>query len=121
MMIARMLTIAGFIAACCTAVAAEDIAGRYAVKGTLVNGYTYLVSAEIVMTSETTCDVNWSDHSKGVCLLDGTTLYMASIVQGKPQLGIYQIAPDGSMEGVLTDNLQGRSGNIYREKLTPVE
>jgi hypothetical protein len=54
-------------------------------------------------------------------MLDGTTLYVASVVHGKPQLGIYEIASDGSMEGVFTDNFHGKGGNIHREKLTPVE
>ena len=118
-MIAKALTVASCIAIGCTAAVAEDLGGRYAVKGTLASGMKYSVSAEIVMTSETTCDINWSDGSKGVCMLDGKTLSIGSAVRGKPQLGVYQVAPDGSIEGVFIDNFHGGKG-INREKLTPV-
>ena len=118
-MVARVFAVSGFIAAGCTAAAAEDLSGNYLVKGTLANGMRYSVSAEIVMTSETTCDINWSDGSKGVCMLDGKTLSIGSAVRGKPQLGVYQVAPDGSIEGVFIDNFHGGKG-INREKLTPV-
>jgi hypothetical protein len=70
------------------------------------------------MTSENTCDVYWGDGEKGVCMLDGTTLSVASVVHGDPQVGVYQVAPDGSIEGVFFDNFHGKG--INREKLTPV-
>jgi hypothetical protein len=120
-MVAKAFSVAGFIAAGCTAAAADGLGGRYVVNGTLANGMKYSVSAEIVMTSRTTCDIRWGDGSKGVCMLDGTTLSIASVVHGDPQVGVYQVDPDGSIEGVFTDNFHPRgSDGIHREKLTPV-
>jgi hypothetical protein len=117
-MVARAIATAGFIATACSA-AAEDVAGRYDIDGTLASGKSYSVTAEIVMTSEATCDVNWTDGTTGVCMLDGTTLSVASILHsGLPQLGIYQVAPDGTFEGVFIDNYHGKG--IHREKWTPM-
>ena len=71
------------------------------------------------MTSETTCDINFVDGSTGVCMLDGTTLSIGSILHGVyPQLGIYQVGPDGTIEGVFIDNYHGKG--THREKWTPV-
>ena len=118
MMVARVCAIAGFIAAACTAVAAEDLGGRYEVKGALANGKNYVSGAEIVMTSDTTCEIAFSDGPKGVCILDGTTLSVAVVVSGVAQVGVYKVAPDGSMEGVFIDNFHG--AGLNKEKLTPV-
>jgi hypothetical protein len=120
-MVARTFSVVGFIAAGCTAAAADGLSGRYAVNGMLANGMKYSVSAEIVMTSQTTCDIKWSDGSKGVCMVNGTTLSIASVVHGDPQIGVYQVAPDGSIDGVFTDNFHPKGvDGIHREKLTPV-
>lgn len=116
-MVSRFLVV-GFLAAGCTAAAAEDLGGRYVVNGTLANGRNYSVWAEIAMTSETTCDISWADGSKGVCMLDGKTLSVGSVVHGDPQVGVYQVAPDGSIEGVFIDHFHGKG--INREKLTRV-
>src|SRR5262245_49840614 len=102
-MFVRLFLVAGIIAAVSTAAAAEDLSGHYLVRGTLANGTKYTLTADIVMTSETTCDVKWSDGSDGVGLLDGTTLSIGSIIHGKPQVGVYKVAADGSMEGIFTD------------------
>lgn len=118
-MIAKLFLFAAIIAAGSTAASAEGIGGHYSVKGTLADGMKYSISAEIVMKSETTCDIKWSDGTEGVCMLHGTTLSVASITHGKPQVGVYQVAPDGSIEGEFIDNFH-RKG-ISREKLTPVQ
>jgi hypothetical protein len=118
-MVAGIFAAAGFIAAGCTAAAAEDLSGRYAVDGTLANGRTYSMTAGIKMTSENTCDISWSDGTKGVCMLDGTTLSVGSVmVNGHPQVAVYQVAPDGSIEGVFFDNYNGKG--LSHEKLTPI-
>jgi hypothetical protein len=131
-MVARIFAAAGFIAAGCAAAAAEDISGRYEANGTYANGTTYSNWVVIKMTSENTCDISWSDGTNGVCMLDGTTLSIASVilpgvpggehpfgeinVKAEPQVGVYHVAPDGSMEGVFFDNVYKR----VHEKLTPV-
>ncbi|QRM54927.1 hypothetical protein [Sinorhizobium sp. BG8] len=132
-MVTRIFAAAGFIAAGCAATAAEDLSGRYKVNGTLANGRTYSNWAVIKMSSENTCDITWSDGTKGVCMLNGTTLSYASVilpglpggehpfgeicVKAEPQVGVYQVAPDGSMEGAYFDNTSNKGGH---EKLTPV-
>ena len=120
-MVARIFAAAGFIAAGCAAAAAEDLSGRYEVNGTLANGKTYSNWAVIKMTSENTCDISWSDGSKGVSMLNGTTLSVGSVTgKGEPQVGVYQVAPDGSIEGVFFDNEKATGKGIGPEKLTPV-
>lgn len=117
-MVARTLSVAALVVAVCSAAAAEDLGGRYLVTGKLANGRSYSVSAEIVMTSETTCEIKWYDGSKGVGMLDGKTLSIGSAVNGNPQVGVYHVNPDGSIEGMFTDNFHPKG--ISREKLTPV-
>ena len=51
-------------------------------------------------------------------MLDGTTLSVASVVHGDPQVGVYQVAPDGSKKGAVIDTFYGKG--INRENLTPV-
>jgi hypothetical protein len=118
-MVARILAAAGLIAAGCTAAAAEDLSGQYTINGTFPNGTKYTNRAVIKMTSENTCDIFWSDNSKGVCMLDGTTLSCGVVLEyGSPQVAVYQVAPDGSIEGVFFDNINGKG--FSHEKLTPV-
>jgi hypothetical protein len=117
-MVARILLTILFIAAGCTAAAAKDLSGLYNVGGTFANGKTYSNRAAIKMTSENTCDFNYSDNTKGVCMLDGTTLSCGFALEyGSPQVAVYQVAPDGSLEGVFFDNIHGTG--FSHEKLTP--
>jgi hypothetical protein len=37
---------------------------------------------------------------------------------GFPQLGVYQVTPDGTIEGVFIDNKHGKG--THREKWTPI-
>jgi hypothetical protein len=129
-MVARMFAAAGFIAAGWTAAAAQDLSGHYTASTTFANGRTFSTSADIKMTSANTCDISWLDGTKGVCMLEGRTLTVGSVIprrqlseafhqgDGEPQVGVYQVAPDGSIEGVLFDNHAGKG--FAREKLTPV-
>ena len=41
-------------------------------------------------------------------MLDGTTPSVASVVHGDPQVGVYQVARDGSMEGAVIDTFHGK-------------
>ena len=102
----QSMVVVSLIAAECCTVAAKDLGGHYAVNGTLAKGRNYSVTADIVMTSETTCNITWYDGSKGVCILDGNTLSIGTALRGEggPQVGAYQVSPDGSIEGVFIDN-----------------
>lgn len=121
-MAVKAFSVASFFAIACSAASADGLGGRYAVTGTLANGMKYTVSAEIEMTSQSTCNIAWSDGSKGVCLVDGTALSIASVVHGNPQVGVYRVAPDGTIEGVFTDNFHPRgTDGIHREKLIRVQ
>ena len=55
-----------------------------------------------------------------MCILDGNTLSIASVVRGEPQVGVYKLAADKSVEGVFIDNFHGGKG-LNREALTPVQ
>ncbi len=115
----RMTMIAAFIAASCIDAAAGDIAGRYRAECTLPNGsQCSSATAEIEMTSENTCRIKWSTGEIGVCMLDGTTFSAGYIVHGKAALGVYDVAPDGSIEGVFIDDYHGVG--FGKEKLTPL-
>ena len=118
-MVAKIFAATCFIAAGCTAAAASDLSGLYTVDDTFADGRTSNSNrAAIKMTSENTCDITYSDDTKGVCMLDGTTLSCGLTQKyGSPQVAVYQVAPDGSIEGVFFDN-NGKGFN--HEKLTPV-
>jgi hypothetical protein len=40
------------------------------------------------------------------------------MANGHPQVAVYQVAPDGSIEGVFFDNYNGKG--LSRERLTPI-
>jgi hypothetical protein len=116
MMVARLFSIAaaGFIAAGCSIAAAGDIAGRYIVVGTLTSGRQYVGAAQIVMTSEITCEIKWREGSNGLCILEGTILSVATVVHGELQVGLYHVASDGTIEGVFIDKYHLPKGLIER-------
>ena len=115
----RSLSLAAFIAAGCTTVAAEDITGHYRVEGVGPTGSAYAVTADIEMSFDNTCRINYSDGDAGICMVNGTTVTGAYIVRGKPGLVIYEIRSDGSLEGIFVEDFHG-GRFIGKEKLTPI-
>jgi hypothetical protein len=98
---------------------AHDIGGRYRSQGTFANGNNFSVTVEIMMKSDDTCSIKWSDGVAGICMLKGTKLMTAGVVAGGPQLGFYEVATDGSIEGLFIDDYNG--DGFSKEKMIPID
>ncbi len=98
---------------------AADFGGRYTVTGTNLDGTSYSGTADIKITSNTTCEITWvtgSTTSVGHCMGMGDII-AASYSQGKNVgLAMYQQNADGSLDGYWT--VAGRDGS-GTETLTP--
>ena len=98
-----------------------DIGGRYDAQGTNIDGSPYKGTAEIVVTTTTTCRITWrtgsSSVQQGICMRNGNTLSAAyTFANGKPGLIIYEMQRDGSMKGLWT--IADQKG-VGTENLTP--
>jgi hypothetical protein len=92
---------------------------RYAVDGTNLDGSSYAGTAEIVLTSDTTCEIFWktgSSTSSGICMRYGDAFSAGYALGNSIGLVIYKINEDGSLDGIWT--VAGANGN-GTEKLTP--
>jgi hypothetical protein len=92
------------IAAASSAAAAQDVSGRYSVEGRNFDGSRYRGVATITVTSKNTCRIEWNVGTvwQGICMRNGST-FAASYFAGKAVgLIIYEIRPDGRMEGLWT-------------------
>ena len=117
-MVIRIVAPIAIVLALSSAALAYDIGGRYKSQGTFANGAGFSVMVEIAMKPDNTCRIKWSDGVSGVCMLKGTQLFTARIVMGSPQLGVYEVAADGSIEGVFIDDVNGKG--ISKEKWVPI-
>lgn len=102
-----------------TAAVAQSIGGTYDVEGTNLDGSAYEGTAEITLTSETTCEIVWttgSTTSRGICSRNDDTFAAAYVLGDAVGLVIYKVAEDGSMDGLWT--IAGQNG-IGTETLTP--
>jgi len=100
------------------AAAAQSVSGVYSVEGRNFDGSRYRGTAEISVTSKNTCRIRWSvgSQSEGICMRNGAVL-AASYGQGSTAgLVIYNIRPDGRLEGLWT--MADRDG-VGTETLTP--
>jgi hypothetical protein len=111
----------GLAAALCAAVpaTAQDVGGRYRVAGKNLDGSPYSGTAEIVVTSRTTCRIRWTvgSTSSGICMRSGTAFSAAYVMGSVAGLVIYEMKPDGSLEGIWT--IADKSG-VGVEVLTPM-
>lgn len=102
-------------------VQAQSIGGRYQVEGTNLNGTTYSGEAQITLTSETTCEIEWitgSTTSVGICMRNGDSFSAAYRMEDIVGLVIYKVMADGSLNGVWTIANNGGAGT---ETLTPMQ
>lgn len=109
---AALLASAGFVEA-------QNIGGVYSVRGTNFDGSAYAGTAEITLSSSTTCRIVWrtgGSVSTGICMRNHEAFTAAYQLGNKVGLVIYSIRPDGSMEGVWTIADQSGAGT---ETLTP--
>jgi hypothetical protein len=100
---------------------AQSIGGKYTVQGTNLDGSSYEGTAEITLTSETTCVIHWetgSTASDGICARNDAAFAAAHITTGEVGLIIYKVMEDGTLDGLWT--IAGKEGN-GTEKLTPAQ
>lgn len=98
---------------------AQALEGSYAVNGTNLDGSAYRGTAEITLTSQTTCNIVWttgSTSSTGICMRNDNAFSAAYILGQSVGLVIYKIMPDGVLEGRWT--ISGVEG-AGTETLTP--
>lgn len=99
--------------------AAQAVGGRYQVQGTNADGSPYRGTASIVPTSNTTCRITWQtgSNSSGICMVTGKAVAAGYSMSGRIGLVLYELQPDGSLNGVWTVADQPGSGT---EILTPI-
>lgn len=98
---------------------AQSIGGTYTVEGTNFDGSPYSGTAEIVLTSETTCVIQWitgGTTSQGICMRNDDAFSAGYVLGDAIGLVVYKVNPDGSMHGLWT--IAGKDGN-GTEVLTP--
>ena len=101
--------------------AAQSIGGNYAVEGTNLDGSPYSGTAEVTLTSETTCTIHWvtgSSTSDGICSRNGDAFAAAYVLGDAIGLVVYKVMEDGTLDGLWTIAAQEGSGT---EKLKPAK
>ena len=99
---------------------AQELGGRYQVAGKNFNGSSYSGTAEIVVTSRNTCRITWvtgGTTSQGICMRNGASFAAGYRLGQAIGLVIYEMKPDGSLEGLWT--IADRSG-VGSERLVPI-
>ena len=98
---------------------AQNVGGRYEVRGTNLDGSPYSGTAVITRTSNSTCRIRWSTGSvsDGICMLANNSFAAAYRMEGVFGLVVYELRRDGRLDGVWT--IADRSG-AGTEVLTPI-
>jgi hypothetical protein len=84
---------------------AAEIGGTYEVRGTNFDGSRYGGTAEITITSDTTCRIVWNtggQESAGICMRNGIALAAGYSLGDAVGLVIYEIRNDGTLDGLWT-------------------
>jgi hypothetical protein len=112
------LGLAVVLAALPLGAAAQDVSGRYTVEGRNFDGSRYRGKATISVTSKNTCRIEWNVGTvwKGICMRNGKSFAASYFAGNAVGLIIYEIRPDGRMEGLWTIADQDGVGT---ETLTP--
>jgi hypothetical protein len=100
--------------------AQSALGGRYQVNGKNPNGTTYSGTAEIAVTSANTCRITWvtgGTTSVGICMRNKTVFSAAYRMGNLVGLVIYEIRPEGIIDGIWTVADQNGVGS---EVLTPM-
>jgi hypothetical protein len=85
--------------------AAADVGGKYTVAGTYFDGSGYSGTAEITVSSNSTCKIVWNlggSISKGICMRANDVLVAAYKSGDAVGLVYYDIKPDGVLDGIWT-------------------
>ena len=105
--------------AVCAPATAQSIGGSYTAEGTNLDGSKYQGTAEITLTSETTCVIHWETggtSSDGICMRNDDAFSAGYVLGENIGLIVYKMMPDGSLHGLWT--IAGEEGN-GTEVLTP--
>lgn len=98
---------------------AQNIGGNYSVEGTNFDGSPYSGTAEILLTSQTTCVIKWvtgGSTSDGICMRNDNAFAAGYVLGDAIGLIVYKVMEDGSLHGLWT--IAGKEGN-GTEVLTP--
>jgi hypothetical protein len=112
---------AACLAASVATVSAEGLGGTYRASGRNFDGSSYSGTAEIIVTSDTTCRISWkiaSDVWRGICMRSGSVFAASYRLGNAVGLVVYEITPSGALEGTWT--IAEKSG-VGSETLTPVK
>ena len=96
---------AAAVVLCAAPAAAQTVGGKYQVKGKNFDGSPYGGTAEISITSSTTCRITWrtgNTSSQGICMRNTSTFTAAYRLGNSVGLVIYDIGADGTLNGVWT-------------------
>ena len=116
-----------FVALACVAMAlapaafAQNVVGRYEVRGTNLDGSRYGGRATITGVSDTTCTIVWQtgdSTSRGICMRQGDVLAASYKLGDSIGLAIYRWNDNnGSWDGTWTVTGQPGTGT---ERLVPL-
>jgi hypothetical protein len=84
---------------------AANVGGHYKVHGTNFDGSAYSGTAEITVSSNTTCHILWhtgETESKGICMRVNDVLVAGYSLNGEVGLVAYVIKSDGVLDGIWT-------------------
>lgn len=98
---------------------AQSFGGTYTVEGTNLDGSRYEGTAEIILTSDTTCTIHWetgNTSSEGICSRNGDAFAAAYVLHDEVGLVVYRVNGNGTLDGLWT--IAGKDGN-GTEVLTP--
>ena len=88
-----------------SAAQAQTVGGSYEVHGTNFDGSKYGGTAQITRSSNSTCRIRWQtggSTSTGFCMLANRSFAAAYKLGNDVGLVVYELQPDGSLEGVWT-------------------
>jgi hypothetical protein len=117
----RSLIASGMILLSVGVASAQSIGGSYQVAGKNFDGSDYSGTAEITLTSQTTCVIEWETagvKSQGICMRNDDAFSAAYVLEGEIGLVTYKVDEDGTLNGLWT--LAGKEGN-GSEVLTPAK
>jgi hypothetical protein len=110
----RIVACALFAAGLLSSAQAQTVhEGTYDVAGTNLDGSKYSGTARIVLTSETTCAMEWKTGettSNGICMLQDNAFAAAYVLGEAVGLVIYEVMPGGVLNGSWTISGQDGSG-----------
>jgi hypothetical protein len=109
------------LGACAVPASAQSIGGQYTTQGTNLDGSPYSGTADITLTSETTCEIKWatgSTEASGICMRNDDAFSAAYVLNGEIGLVIYKAGADGTLSGLWT--VAGKEGS-GTEVLTPIK